>query len=56
MRDLTAKVVPLVREAGEPLAALKMPDISRQKGIQHKDKLVSFLDEAMNVLKLFTSG
>ncbi len=51
MRDLAVKVVPLIREAGEPLSLLATPDISRLKGLQHKDKLVSFLREAMSVIE-----
>ena len=39
MRELSIKVVPLIRVAGVPLAQLKVPEISGQKGLQHRDRL-----------------
>lgn len=54
MRDLTVKVVPLLRKAGEPLSRLPVPDIKRQKGQEHKEGLLSYLDQVTDVLARFT--
>ncbi|MBU4174119.1 MAG: helix-turn-helix domain-containing protein [Actinobacteria bacterium] len=54
MRDLTAKVVPLLRKAGEPLLEIPVPDIGRQKGQEHSERLIVFLDQVMDVLRCFT--
>lgn len=54
MRDLTVRVVPMLRKAGEPLSQMPGPDIRRQKGSEHKEALILFMDQCLNVLQRFT--
>jgi len=54
MRDLSVKIVPLLRKAGEPLSEVPIPDIKRQKGQEHKEALLSYLDQVTDVLSSFT--
>lgn len=54
MRDLTARVVPMLRKAGEPLSRMPAPDLRRQKGAEHKEALVVFMNRAKDVLKRYT--
>ena len=54
MRDLTVEIVPMLRKAGEPLSRLPVPDIKRQKGEEHKEALMMFVDQSQNVLRRFT--
>ncbi len=54
MRDLTAKVVPMLRKAGEPLSRMPASDFKRQKGTEHKEALMEFMDRAKNILKRYT--
>jgi hypothetical protein len=54
MRDLTVKVVPMLRKAGEPLSRMEAPDIKRQKGVEHKEALILFMNQCQEVLKRFT--
>jgi len=46
MRESTPEVVLLLRNAGEPLAQLPVPDIKRQKGTEHKDELLEYMRSA----------
>ncbi len=55
MRDLTVKVVPMLIKAGEPLSEMPVPDIKRQKGAEHKEALIIFMNQCQNVLKRFTT-
>lgn len=51
MRELTKKIVPMMRNAGEPLALLPMPDMRRLKGSEYKEALKAFLDRDRAILK-----
>ena len=51
MRNLTVKIVPLLRNSGEPLSQLAMPDIKRQSGIEHKDKLLDYMTRVLHELR-----
>jgi hypothetical protein len=53
MRDLTAKVVPMLRKAGEPLSRMPAPDLRKQKGIEHKEALVVFMNRAKDILRRY---
>jgi hypothetical protein len=46
MRNLTSEVVSLLRNAGEPLSQLPVPDIERQKGAEHQEKLLQYVRSA----------
>ncbi len=50
MRELTAKVVPMLRNAGEALSRLPAPDVRRQAGPEHARALRSFLLQDCRVL------
>ncbi len=50
MRDLTVRVVPMLRNSGEPLAHLPVPDIKRQKGIEHEEGLIEYLKRVVLAL------
>jgi hypothetical protein len=54
MRDLTVRVVPMLRNAGEPLSRMPAPDVARQKGMEHKEALMEFMDRALSILKRYT--
>jgi hypothetical protein len=54
MRDLMAEIVPMLRNAGEPLSRLPAPDAGRLQGLEHKEALVAFLDSVVKVLRLHT--
>jgi hypothetical protein len=51
MRDLTAIVVPMLRKAGEPLSRMPAPDLKRQKGSEHTEALMDFMDRVMSILE-----
>jgi len=46
MRNLTNEVVSLLRNAGKPLSQLPVPNIERQKGTEHQEKLLLYLRSA----------
>ncbi len=50
MRDLTAKVVPMLRNAGEALSRLPSPDLKRQAGSESGKALRAFLMQDSRVL------
>jgi hypothetical protein len=50
-RDLTAPVVNLLRNAGDPLSRLKVPDIKKQREQEHRDRLIQYLIEVTDILK-----
>lgn len=54
MRDLTARVVPMLRGAGDPLSEMPVPDVQRLKGAEHKEALIALLERCFDVLKRFT--
>jgi hypothetical protein len=54
MRDLTAGVVPMLRNAGEPLSRMPAPDLARQKGAEHGEALMEFMDRVLSTLKRYT--
>ena len=54
MRDLTVQIVPMLRKAGEPISRVPVPDIKRQKGEEHKEALLTFLNQSQDVLRRFT--
>ncbi len=56
MRDLSRRVIPLLRGAGEPLSHLPAADPRRLKGGEHRDALVAFLEGAMRVLRRYAPG
>ncbi len=56
MRDLAQRVVPLLRESGEPLSRLPAADPRRLRGGEHRDALLSFLEGAMRVLLRYSLG
>jgi hypothetical protein len=56
MMNLTVEVVPLLRNAGEALSHLPVPNIKKQSGSQHKEKLIDYLRNVAGVLSGFTSG
>jgi len=56
MRDLMVEIVPLLRNAGEPLSRLPAPDARMLKGAEHVEALMAFLDRVMDVLKSCTAG
>lgn len=56
MRDLTVKVVPLLRNAGQALSRLSVPDVKRQSGTEHKNNLVDYLIRVLDVLRESTLG
>lgn len=51
MRDLTGEVVSLIRNAGEPLSQLPEPDIARQRGVEHQERLLRYLKAAAERLR-----
>lgn len=53
MRDLAARVVPLLRRAGEPLSRLPFPSPDRLKGMEHARALMDFMERAAGVLKSY---
>ncbi len=55
MLNLTVKVVPLLRNAGEALSQLPVPNIKKQSGSQHKEKLIAYLRHVASVLSELTS-
>jgi len=54
MRDLTVEIVHMLRKAGEPLSQVSVPDVKRQKGDEHKEALISFMNQIQKVLRRFT--
>lgn len=56
MRDLAVEVVPMLREAGEPLSRIPFPDPGKLKGAEHEEALVSFLDSVADILGSYTTG
>ncbi|RJP32840.1 MAG: hypothetical protein C4536_05395 [Actinobacteria bacterium] len=53
-RDLMVGIVPMLRNAGEPLLRLPAPDTGRLKGEEHKEALIAFLDSVMKILRSYT--
>ncbi|MBN2025316.1 MAG: hypothetical protein JW854_00940 [Actinobacteria bacterium] len=56
MRDLTAEIIPRLRNAGEPLSRLPAPDARMLKGAEHVEALMAFLDRVLDVLRSYTAG
>ncbi len=56
MRELTLKVVPMLRNAGEALSRLPAPDIKRQTGLAHGKALQAFLLQDRRVLARLTAA
>lgn len=54
MRDLMVRIVPLLRNAGEPLARLPAPDARKLKGAEHVETLMDFLDRVAGILRKHT--
>lgn len=54
MRDLRGEIVPMLRNAGEPLSRLHTPDARTLKGVEHVEALMAFLDGVANALRLYT--
>jgi hypothetical protein len=52
--DLSARIVPVIRDAGEPLSDVPAPDAARVRGKEGASELLVFLQEAMGVLREFT--
>jgi DNA-binding transcriptional ArsR family regulator len=52
MRELTPEVVSLLRNSGEPLSQLPVPDIERQKGAEHQEKLLQYMGSAAEKLSV----
>jgi hypothetical protein len=50
IRELSKTVVPMLRNAGEHLALLTMPDTRRLKGSELKEALKTFLDQDRKIL------
>ncbi len=50
IRELTKKIVPMLRKAGEPLALLPLLDMRKLKGSECKEALKVFLDKDRAVL------
>ena len=53
VEDMTG-IVPLLRNAGEPLAHLPAPDAGKPKAVEHEEALVAFLDRVTGTLRLHT--
>lgn len=52
-RELTTKVTPLIRNAGEPLSHEATPDISRQAGKESISGLKDYVSKALNIIRSF---
>jgi len=48
--------VPLLRNAGQALSRLSVPDVKRHSGSKHKDNLVDYLIRVLHVPRQSTPG
>jgi len=54
IRNLTIEIVPLLRNAGVPLSQIPTPDVEKQSGDEHKDRLIEYLRKVLRVLSELT--